>query len=169
VPEGSPLCVASEALVRQLLEITGRPLFCGNGEEPWGEDDPESETERRKQGPDRRPGTCRRFRFTYDALAALPPHPREHRAGQTEYRDAQVGGLCLSVGRTGLKHFPLVSKFPFGNAVVFGNSVASYEDEAELRNTSAFPNENSGTRSFAYSVVAGLMTEPLRLTVGLRL
>ena len=105
VSEGEQPDAASEALMRQLLEITGCPLFCGNGEEPWGEGDPESETERRKQGPDRRPGTCRRFRFTYDALAALPPHPREHRAGQTEYRDAQVGGLCLSVGRTGLKHF----------------------------------------------------------------
>ncbi len=59
----------------------------------------------RQLQPQRRPGTCRRFRFTNTAISELPPHPQHYRAGQTEYRDAEVSGLCLSVGRSGKKHF----------------------------------------------------------------
>jgi hypothetical protein len=97
--DGDHLAAVTEVLMRQLLELTGRPLFCGNGEGPWGEGDPESETERRKQGPDRRPGMCRRFRFTYDALLALPPHRASTgpaRPSTATRRSAAC--VCLSVG-----------------------------------------------------------------------
>lgn len=59
----------------------------------------------RKSLPDRRPGVCRKFRFTNESLASLPPHPQECRSGCGEYHDTVVTGLICSVGRTGRKYF----------------------------------------------------------------
>src|SRR5690606_38197635 len=81
-----------ERLQRELDLIVSTPLDCRRTTEMGPSRD--SVLAMRRRAPDRRPGQCRKFRFTHDALMALPPHPQDYRSGQTEYRDTHALGLC---------------------------------------------------------------------------
>jgi integrase len=56
----------------------------------------------------------RQFRFNKKLIDALPPHPEDVRAKESEYSDTEVAGLRIIVNRRGRKYFLL--RYSFGGA-----------------------------------------------------